>query len=326
VRIPDIGTPWILPAIRFGKALTRRMAFDLVISSGGPPSSHLVAFFIVRSRQLPWIADYRDLWSENYNVSRNSIFEYLEKIFERRIIRKATCLTTVSKGLKGALERLHNKRVVLIYNGYDEPVSNDGDVFEEVNRRVFRIVYTGNVYISAQDPSLLISAINDCIKRKENFGCEFELYFVGTHKNALAPILDKCKPDFDCHIIDRVSHQESMRWQRSADALLLLGWLRGGQEGVLTGKVFEYIAAKRPVIALLKPYDELGSILSRSNTSKCIYTIEDMQPFLRELLVQRFYLQKKRLDEDLDHGKFFSRFNQVKVLDALISEVCVGSR
>jgi glycosyltransferase involved in cell wall biosynthesis len=231
VRQPDLTDGWVRPAITWAKA---HGPWDVVVSSGGPPAAHLAALGVQHAgRTRRWVADFRDLWTDNHIYAGLFPFTLAERRRERRVLAAADLLVTVSPGLADRLRAKSGMPVEVIYNGYDpqafaalppEPAfPKDGRV---------RLVYTGTVYQRGQDVSALCAAVaaepqailvvasdppDIWLKADRRFGLGDRLDFRGA-----------------------VPRVEALWMQRDASALILLDWY-DPRHGVLTGKVFEYL-------------------------------------------------------------------------------------
>jgi glycosyltransferase involved in cell wall biosynthesis len=237
VRQPDLTDGWIRPAIAWAK---QHGPWDAVVSSGGPPAAHLVALEIRQAGRAPrWVADFRDLWTDNHIYAGLFPFTIAERRRERQVLAAADRLVTVSPGLARRLAVKCGKPVEVIYNGYDpeafaglspEPAfPADGQV---------RLVYTGTVYERGQDLSAVCTAVaaesqavlvvasdrsDVWLSAARQYGLDDRLDFRGT-----------------------IPRAEALRMQRDASALILLDWY-DPRHGVLTGKVFEYLLSPAPI-------------------------------------------------------------------------------
>ncbi|MEK7698817.1 MAG: hypothetical protein AAB332_00285 [Planctomycetota bacterium] len=101
---------WIFPAISKSFEIYKQWPYDLVVSSYGPPASHIIGGVLKRRLLVFWVADYRDLWYGNYFYSGKWTFTYLEYLIENFFVKKADFITTVSDTLKDSLiSRFGNK-------------------------------------------------------------------------------------------------------------------------------------------------------------------------------------------------------------------------
>ncbi|HEX3150226.1 MAG TPA: glycosyltransferase [Gemmataceae bacterium] len=237
VRQPDLTDGWIEPAVKWAK---KNGPWDAIVSSGGPPAAHLAALAIRRAGLAPfWVADFRDLWTDNHIYAGLFPFTFAERRRERRVLTTADRLVTVSDGLAHRLRVKSGKPVDVIYNGYD-PETFAGLSPEPafpIDDRV-RLVYTGTIYERGQDATAICKAV--------------------AAEPSASLVVASDRPDFWQAIAHRyqlgerldfrgaVPRNEALRMQRDASALILLDWY-DPRHGVLTGKVFEYLLSPAPI-------------------------------------------------------------------------------
>jgi glycosyltransferase involved in cell wall biosynthesis len=242
-RMPDFTDLWISSAL---KAVAQEAPYDLVISTAGPYSTHIVAHAIKKRGQAEkWVADYRDTWSNNYIYPGIAPFRWIESWLERRLLKKADLVTTVSVPFVQQFSGLTKSPVVAIENGFDpsdleeiplEPIfPADGKI---------RIVHTGSIYLGKRDPTPLFRVL----KKIQND--RIEVLFVGERQANLAALIEECGVGQWVKEVGRVSRSEALRMQRDADALLFLPWNDSSIDGVLTGKLFEYLFSGTPILAV----------------------------------------------------------------------------
>ncbi len=249
VRMPDATLGWVPFAVAEGQRLLKDGGFDAILSSAGPPSSHIVAARLQRYSGLPWIADYRDLWSENHWDTRVAAFQRVERWLERRVLRRARGLTTVSPTLVHRLGELHGKPVELIYNGFDPrdypPSKRPGQTFV--------LTYVGSLYWPRQNPEPLFAALARLAARPDLVldldQVAFQVQFLGTPPGVVEPLAQRHRVARWVSRIEPVPHRESLARQMASTALLYLGW-HDPAEGYLTAKIFEYLGARRPILAV----------------------------------------------------------------------------
>jgi glycosyltransferase involved in cell wall biosynthesis len=237
VRQPDLTDGWVYPAVAWTK---RHGPWDVVVSSGGPPAAHLAALGIRHAARAPvWVADFRDLWTDNHIYAGLFPFTIAERRRERRVVAAADQLVTVSRGLAHRLSLKSGKPVEVIYNGYD-PESFAGLSPEPafpVDGRV-RLVYTGTVYERGQDVSAICAAVaSESMALLVVASDRADIWHDAARQYGLGDRLD---------FRGAVPRAEALRMQRDASALILLDWY-DPRHGVLTGKVFEYLLSPAPI-------------------------------------------------------------------------------
>jgi glycosyltransferase involved in cell wall biosynthesis len=237
VRQPDLTDGWVRPAIAWAKA---HGPWDVVVSSGGPPSAHLVALGIRQAgRARRWVADFRDLWTDNHIYAGLFPFTLAERRRERRVLAAADRIVTVSAGLADQLRAKSNTPVEVVYNGYDPEAFAGLDpapAFPADGR--VRLVYTGTVYERGQDVSAVCAAVAAEPRAMLVVASDrADVWQRAARRFGLGDRLD---------FRGAVPRAEALRLQRDAGALVLLDWF-DARHGVLTGKVFEYLLSPAPI-------------------------------------------------------------------------------
>ncbi|UCC72989.1 MAG: glycosyltransferase [Gemmatimonadota bacterium] len=247
VRMPDATLGWVPFAVAQGRRLLDSADFHAILSSSGPPSSHVVAARLQRHSGLPWIADYRDSWSDNHWDVRIGPFRRLERRLERRVLRRASLLTTVAPALAEQLETLHAKNVEVVYNGFDP--ADYPSVPKPANG--FTVVYVGTLNRPNQNPEPVFQALAQLNSRPDLDldRLRFQLCFLGTASGAVADLARQHRVSQWVRHEPAVPHHESLARQAGATALLFLGW-SDPHAGVVTAKLFEYLGARRPILAV----------------------------------------------------------------------------
>jgi glycosyltransferase involved in cell wall biosynthesis len=172
----------------------------------------------------------------------------IDKRLEVNTLSKADALVTVSQPWAEKLSKLHNnKATYTITNGYDPEIENKPPVNLTVN---FTITYTGLVYQGKQDPAGLFIALSDMLKNGVINPADVELRFYGAHTGWLDREIEQYGLSDIARQYGMISRDAALQKQRESQLLLLLDWNDSQEEGVLPGKVFEYLAARRPVLAV----------------------------------------------------------------------------
>jgi glycosyltransferase involved in cell wall biosynthesis len=237
VRQPDLVDGWVRPAVAWAKA---HGPWDVVVSSGGPPAAHLAAMGIKQAgRVRRWIADFRDLWTDNHIYTGLFPFTLAERRRERRVLAGADRHVSVSPGLAERLRLKSGKPVEVIYNGYD-PEAFSGLAPEPAFPKdgAVRLVYTGTVYGRGQNVSAICTAV-----AAEPHAI---LVVASDRPDVWLPAARQFGVGGRLDFRGAVPRPEALRLQRDANALILLDWY-DPRHGVLTGKVFEYLLSPAPI-------------------------------------------------------------------------------
>lgn len=311
---------WRKSAYKTACAIIATNNIDFIYSSSSPPGTAIIASKLSEKYSIPWVVEFRDLWTKNPYDTRNRVHQYLEEKYEKKIIKNARAIVTVSNPLKEVMEKMHNKPSFIIYNGYDPAEYN----FEKLKFGVkFKIIHTGTIYEGKRDPSNLFRALNILENRSFNLlkNTEIEFYGNGLEK-ILGPLIKKFKVEEYVKIKGRIQRKDILDRQISAAILLLLTWNDEKAKGTLTGKLFEYIGSKRPIIACSYEKGAVNELMSECNIGIVSNDPEQLADFLEDKLV-RWDNKDYNLGYDfnsIDTGKY-TRENQTKKLIEIFENI-----
>ena len=244
---PDRTINWSLSAVQKGEEILTECHFDAILSSMKPSTSHIIARELAKRKKIPWIADFRDLWTQNHYFKHSKIRGFFEKRLELNTISSAKALVTISSPFSEKLKELHkNKKVYTITNGFDPELVNPGIPLT----KKFSITYTGYIYSGRQDPEPLFRMLKILIDEKTIDPATVEVHFFGHHESWLLSDRKKYHLQNVVRIHGHISREESLQKQRESQVLLLLNWNDPGEKGIYTGKLFDYLAARRPILAI----------------------------------------------------------------------------
>jgi glycosyltransferase involved in cell wall biosynthesis len=266
VRMPDLTDFWVRPALAWARSQPGDSPWDVIVSSAGPYTAHLVGRTLRREgRALFWVADFRDLWTGNHIFRGLFPFTLLEHFLERRVLREADLLATVTEELAGKLRARTCRPVEVIYNGYDPDslqLLSSAPFFPADG--VCRLVYPGTWYPQGQDPTPLLRALHTLRARRADLSGRFALVVAGWSGPQWRDLASRHGLADLVQVLGVLSHEETLRLERDASALLLLDW-HDPTQGVLTGKVFEYLSAPGPILAVGGAADSpLAQLLRRT--------------------------------------------------------------
>jgi glycosyltransferase involved in cell wall biosynthesis len=289
LMLPDDQRGWVFFARRRGLKVLLAERHDAIVSTAGPYSAHLVGLALARRSHLPWIADFRDEWTGNpYLAGAYPTRHHLEasRRWERRVLEEATRVTCVSApwldGLRAVVPQLDREKFWVLPNGYD------GEHFPSPLPAVperFRIVYTGMFY-GHRSATPFLDGLQRALAGGGIDRDDVEVLFVGhTGFGELLPAAVRSV----VKIVEHRPHFEAIETMRSA-AVLLLVVPRAGGPGNHTGKLFPYLAAGRPILALA-PEPNVAADLIRKSRSGIVVAPDD--PAAIAAGIERLYREWK---------------------------------
>lgn len=270
-HFPDDRAGWARRALADGRALIQEQGIQIVLSTAPPMSAHGLGAKLARQAGLPWVADYRDLWTDNPGYAAPAWRAAIDRHTEDRWLRQAAGVVAVTPSWR---ERFAQRLgpacpVAFIPNGYDEsdfaavapPPRADG---------VFRLLHAGTFY-GPRDPGTLLDGMALYLDRAAPSALPLRLRLVGNMGGRFAQRLQQFEQQYPGVVEQRpyVPHHEAIAEMRAADALLLVvGAGQGGRvadvvAGTLPGKIFEYLRASRPLLLLGDERGDAVAILRR---------------------------------------------------------------
>ena len=254
IFIPDNRIGWLPFTLFYLIGQVRKHEIDVLYSSSGPFTCHLVGLFAKLVLKKPWVVDMRDLWVLNpYSKPPTKFHLKIFSYLEYRILKSANKVITVSDPLCARLKETHPsvnpEKFQVIANGYDreEFVS---EVKHEDKR--FSIGHVGSLY-AGQTPRHFLQALGLLKREKPDLGKNTTVTFVGGTDRDNKRILEKLVKSLQLQdvvtIKEAVSHKKAIGHMLRFDVLLLV--IGKENEGCLTGKIYEYLAAQKPILALV---------------------------------------------------------------------------
>ena len=248
IAFPDEEIGWLSRAVNSASELISRIKFDAMISTSFPVTTHLIARRLKRKYGIPWIADFRDLWTQNHYYGKFGPIGYLERRMEQKTMSSADALVTISEPLADELKSLHcRKEVQCITNGYDP---EDFQTAPAALSEKFSITYTGRLYNGKRDPSLLFKAVAELVGKKILDRSRIEINFYGPEEQWLSTDIEEYGLKGIVNVCGNISRDSALKIQQQSQLLLLLLWDEEKEKGVYTGKLFEYLGSRRPIVAV----------------------------------------------------------------------------
>jgi glycosyltransferase involved in cell wall biosynthesis len=248
--IPDARCFWIKPSVSYLKSWLSKNPVDLIISTGPPHSMHLIAMQLKKSTGTPWLADFRDPWTniDFYNQLKLSrIADRKHKQLEEKVLRTADSITVISKGMAEDFNRIFPREYHLVTNGYDE--DDFVDISDQPIHDKFRISHIGSL-VKTRNPVVFWQALSELIHENPDIAKKIEIALTGNVDVSVRESVKEYGLENVVIYQEYIPHAELIREFNKTTALLLLINETPNANLILTGKLFEYLGAKRPIICI----------------------------------------------------------------------------
>lgn len=288
VFIPDARIGWVNPSINYLKSYLETHPIDTVITTGPPHSVHLIGLGLKKMLPIRWIADFRDPWTsigyhKELKLSAKAAEQH--KLLEKRVLTQADEIVVTSPTTKKEFEQITNQPIQVITNGYD---------VEYVEKRPldnkFSLAHIGSL-LSERNPRVLWKALRELVKEDEQFAKDFELKLVGKVSSDVIDAIEEFKLTPYLNNMGYVSHQEALIQQRTSQVLLLIEIDSYLTKGIIPGKLYEYMAAERPILGIGPEEADFANILKSTNAG--VFCQYDEKDIIKEHLLNYYRLFKE---------------------------------
>ncbi|MCK0145646.1 glycosyltransferase [Arenibacter sp. F26102] len=286
--IPDARKFWIKPSVAFLTNIIEQEGIETVITTGPPHSIHLIGLELKKSSKVRWITDFRDPWTSigyHKKLKLTVSSQTKHKRLEQLVLNEADKIIVTSNTTKQEFSKITNKPITVITNGYDTYGASTAILDVD-----FTVSHIGSL-LSGRNPKNLWKAISELIHEIPDFKKYFKLQLAGVISSDVLESIYFFGLQPYTELLGYISHEEALRYQKKSQVLLLIEIDSEETQGIIPGKVFEYMAAKRPILGVGPSKWEVGSLISESNTGRTY----DYQQFneLKNSLLEWFQDYKK---------------------------------
>ncbi|MGD0709790.1 MAG: glycosyltransferase family 4 protein [Bacteroidales bacterium] len=316
--IPDARKGWNKYAIAKAKELIQQETFSAILTSSPPHSTQLIGLQLKKETGLPWIADLRDPWTDIYYYKEMMHLGFAKRKdagYEQTVLENADKILVVSDAIKRMFlsksTKINPEKIHVIPNGYDEvdfemPSSNPP-------ANEFLITYTGTLAANYGIDNF-IEVLAEI--KNENWGVYFKLRFVGELAESLRVKITCSGIHFEA--IDYVPHNESIKYILGSTILLLAIPRIANNEGILTGKLFEYLASRKSIVCIGPENGDAAKIIRECSAGETFDYEEKgkLKQYLQSLI--NSWKENHNLDRKNDLHFKYSRKQQAEELSRII--------
>jgi glycosyltransferase involved in cell wall biosynthesis len=321
--IPDARKGWNSFAYRAGEKLLGSKNFDLIITTGPPHSTHLIGMKLKEKYGVKWISDFRDPWTSIYYLklfplSPNAWAKHRK--LEKAVLEKADHVTTVSKQLQTELQKTSTE-VSILYNGFDESDFENPIGEKKDNSSEFVMSYIGNF-----KPNQFFEGFLDLIDSALRKYPLLRIKFVGPMDLGVKEEFGRIDKMDKIKFVGPVDHEMALKFMRESDLLLFIIPRGENEKGIITGKIYEYMATRKPILSIGPEDGDAAAVLQKSGSpfpmndygseSKILNVLDTLEKNWAEGIRQYEY----------SGLEFFSRRMQSGDLASLIEKVVDGAQ
>lgn len=279
--IPDARRFWVKPSVKLLAKYISENPVDVIITTGPPQSMHLIGKKLSAKTGIPWVADFRDPWTKIYfynELKLGRIAHRINQNLEKKVVSTADSVIVVSEQMKREFLPLKPRRIEVITNGFDDADLSDVIKFSEK----FTISHVGTISPSS-NPVALWSALSKLCSQDSFFKNDLRIHLAGqVDMNVLNSIDSEGLMD-NLILQEYIPHHEALEIQRNSHILLLVLSTSPSAKGIITGKIFEYLAARKPIVAVGPVDGDLSIMLNKVGAGR-MFDYNDVDAMANQIL------------------------------------------
>jgi len=323
ITFPCAALSWAYDVVQHIEKNMDLEQFDVIYTTSGPSSAHLIGFYFKQKYNITWIADYRDPWTFNpYGTPYDPANPVQKLLFELEsvLLHQADCNLTIEESaiqtyIKEFL--LPKDKMVSITNGYDESDFVDLKVPTQKTQK-FTINYSGLLYKKQRNITPVLQAIQQLRDEKKIDLSKFQFRIVGTSEPSNIEAVNRFGlGQIICHT-GYLSHKDALQANLDSDLLLLLVGDEPRFKPVYTGKIFEYLRSGRPILALAPKDGVVDQVLRESGHGKAFQSTQI--PKIKKMILREYQRWERGEGIELLHSPVIEKFER-KVLTGQLAQV-----
>ena len=270
--IPDPRALWIKPSIKFLKSYLKDHPVDAIVTTGPPHSMHLIGLGLSKATGLPWLADFRDAWTNMFYYKHLGLTKWADRkhhYLEKQVLDNATIVVSVSPCEQRDFQAMTTNKVRLMTNGYD-PEDYRGEVECD---EFFNITLTG-LFAADGNPEVLWQVLAEKCKTDEIFRKSLRIRLVGKTDQEILDSIKSAGLGENLRFLGYQPHEIAVKEQRNASFLLLCLRQEPEYASAVPGKIFEYLASRRPILGIGQT-DSIMAKIVRDTASGVSYDWQD---------------------------------------------------
>ncbi len=309
--IPDARKFWIKPSVKFLSITIDKEGIETIITTGPPHSVHLIGLGLQKKTGVQWIADFRDPWTsigyhDKLRLTKKSQRKHKE--LEKTVLCAADKIVVTSKTTKAEFEGITSKPIMVITNGYDEALASVGQ------DKSFTISHIGSL-LTGRNPKTLWKVLQELLAENEDFKNHLKIQLAGVVGQEVWETMAQFGLDSYVSPLGYLSHSKVLEVQQKSQVLLLLEIDSEETKGIIPGKLFEYLIAKRPILAIGPDGWEAGGIVEA--TAAGTFCGHKDVATLKSVLLAWF--ENYRKGELRIHSKGIEQFHRKELTKTLVN-------
>lgn len=321
VFIPDNKVGWKRDAVKAGRKLLKDDKFDVIFSTAPPYTCHLIGATLSDEFGIPLVVDYRDAWVDNpLHFYLTPYHRFAHQKMERKVLRAASRVITINRRIKELMIRRYRflgyNDIAIIPQGYDPADFQVQDALKLPYSDRMRFTYSGTFYRN-RTPKYFLRALAEVLNEHPDYRKKIEAVFIGTFRKENLAIIDSLGLQDVVKVLGYIDHKSTMKYLLTSDVLWMTIGNGKGEEMVSTGKLFEYIGSRKPILGLV-PDGVAKTTILETEAGKVVRP--DDIAGIKKAISEYYDLWTKNLLPEIDPD-FARSYDRIKLTGELAKEL-----
>lgn len=315
--IPDARKWWVKPSIKFLASYLDKNPVDIIITTGPPHSLHLIGLALKVQKDLSWLADFRDPWTTIGYQKKLKLTDWATKKnanLEFEVLNKADHILVTSPTTQSDFEKTTSTPISCITNGFDDEI-----VPETSLDTAFTLAHIGSL-LEDRNPEILWEVLQELVTELPHFSKDLKIELTGRVGASVVDSIKEKGLETNLSLPGYVNHTEALQKQHSAQLLLLIEIDSQETEAIIPGKLFEYLASRRPILAIGPKHSDIASILKKSE-SGIYFNYQQKQGLKKHIKFNYELFKNTGISSTSGNVDAYSRKNLTRDLARLIHSI-----
>lgn len=332
--VPDPRIFWKRSSLKYLKKYLVDHPVDAIVSTGPPQSMHLLARDLHRATGISWIADFRDPWTRDFAFKHLPMIGPVHRLHKRQelsVLRESTAITSVTANMadefremleaSGLSHQEATRKIHVIYNGFDLA---DYDMTEKKLDSEFTMLFSG-IFNREGSPDNLWRVLGEIARENEEFQRDLKIRFIGRVDTDITDLITEEGLSANLDLKGYLPHRQTTVFQQTARVLILPLRKQPEAMAILPGKLYEYLATRRPILSFGPEGCELGTMLSRAGAGEVFDWNETER--LKEKVLQLYSEYCQNRDQKAESGELperilcYTRESETVQMSELVKEI-----
>jgi glycosyltransferase involved in cell wall biosynthesis len=321
IFVPDNKIGWKHEAMKAGRKLLQGEDFNVIFSTAPPYTCHLIGAALSKEFNIPLVIDYRDSWVDNpLHFYITPFHKMLHKRLEKKVLRTSNRIITINRRIKELMLRRYRflgyNDIAIIPQGYDPDDYRVENPLKLPFSKKMRFTYAGTFYRN-RTPKYFLRALSDAVKERPGLRKKIESVFIGTFRKENLAMIESLGLTDVVKVFGYLDHKSTVRYLMTSDVLWMTIGNGKGEDQISTGKLFEYVGSRKPILGLVPDGIAKATILE-SGAGKVVNP--DDVPGIKKAILEYYELWEKRLLPEIPF-EFAQEFDRVRLTGELAREL-----